>query len=153
MKKATLTTLVLLVSFAFLGTKSLMAQEVKKEQVSAEKDTKKVEKDKANSFEWDKSKHVFGSIEHKKPVVAEFTFTNNTNESVAVTKVGTTCGCTSPSYPKEPIKPGEKGTVKLRFDAVAPGFFQKAAKIHFTDGTAKELEIEGKVVVRKSDIK
>ncbi len=102
---------------------------------------------------WNKTKHVFGSIEHKNPVTANFVFTNNGDKAIAVTKVGVTCNCTAPGFPKEPIKPGEKGTITVRFDAMAPGFFKKPAKVFFTDGTAKLLEIEGKVQVRMRDMK
>ena len=153
MKKAIFTFGVLFLGFFFLSSQELMAQEkslkiTKDEKLAKEKIIKK-----ESVLTWDKSKHVFGSIEHKKAVIAEFTFTNDGKEPIAITKVGTTCGCTSPSFPKKPIIVGEKGTIKLRFDAVAPGFFKKAAKIHFSDGSAKEIEIEGKVVVRMSDIK
>ncbi|MCD6347235.1 MAG: DUF1573 domain-containing protein, partial [Bacteroidales bacterium] len=105
------------------------------------------------NLSWDTAKHVFGSIEHKHAVIAEFTYTNIGKKPIAITKVGTTCGCTAPLYTKEPVKPGKKGVVKLRFDAVSPGFFQKAAKVHFSDGSFKELEIEGKVQVRMSEMK
>lgn len=153
MKNATYTVILLFLGFYFSNSQELMAQEMNREITKDEKLIKEKLKSKESTMTWDKSKHVFGSIEHKKAVIAEFTFTNSGKKPIAITKVGTTCGCTSPSYPKEPIKPGEKGTIKLRFDAVAPGFFKKAAKIHFTDGTAKEIEIEGKVVVRRSSIK
>ncbi|MEA1878236.1 MAG: DUF1573 domain-containing protein [Bacteroidota bacterium] len=153
MKKTTYTIIILLLGFYFFNSLELMAQEASREITKDEKLAKEKLKSKESVLTWDKSKHVFGSIEHKKAVIAEFTFTNSSKEPIAITKVGTTCGCTSPSYPKEPIKPGEKGIIKLRFDAVAPGFFKKAAKIHFTDGSAKEIEIEGKVVVRRSSIK
>lgn len=153
MKRTTYTIIILILGFYFFNSQELMAQEKSQE---IKKDVKLVKEkliSKKSTLTWDKSKHVFGSIEHKKAVIAEFTFTNSGKEPIAITKVGTTCGCTSPSYPKEPIKPGEKGTIKLRFDAVAPGFFKKTAKIHFSDGSAKEIEIEGKVVVRRSSIK
>lgn len=153
MKRTTYTIIILILGFYFFNSQELMAQEKSQEITKDVKLSKEKLKSKESALTWDKSKHVFGSIEHKKAVIAEFTFTNSGKEPIAITKVGTTCGCTSPSYPKEPIKPGEKGTIKLRFDAVAPGFFKKAAKIHFSDGSAKEIEIEGKVVVRRSSIK
>ena len=144
MKKATLLIGTLLLACLYVLPASLSAQAL------AKAETKKADTPKIS---WDKSKHVFGSIEHKKPVTAEFEFTNNSNAPVAVTKVGTTCGCTAANYPKEPVKPGEKAKIKLKYDAVSPGFFKKAAKIHFSDGSAKEVEIEGKVVVRRANIK
>ncbi len=144
MKKATLFTLSILLACLFSIPASLNAQALaKNETVKAD----------SPIISWDKSKHVFGSIEHKKAVIAEFEFTNNSKAPIAVTKVGTTCGCTAADYPKEPVKPGEKAIVKIRYDAVSPGFFKKGAKIHFSDGSTKEIEIEGKVVVRRENIK
>ena len=142
MKRATLSFITLL--FATLITLPVSAQAVAK-KAKAKEDT--------SNIAWNKAKHIFGSIEHQKPVTAEFEFTNNTKQALAVTKVGTTCGCTAPVYSKEPIKPGEKGSVKIRYDAVSPGFFKKGAKIHFSNGSSKEVEIEGKVVVRQQNIK
>ena len=153
MKKATYAIAILFLGFIFLITQQTMAQESTQNIKKSGEQAKEKENNKKSTLTWDKSKHVFGSIEHKKPVTAEFTFTNNGTMPIAITKVGTTCGCTSPSYTKEPIKAGADGVLKLAFDAVSPGFFKKAAKVHFSDGSSKELEIEGKVVVRMSDIK
>jgi len=153
MKKTVFTLGILILGFFYLSSNQLMAQEVSNKAIKDEKLAKKKIASKKSVLTWDKSKHVFGSIEHKKAVIAEFTFTNNGKKPITISKVGTTCGCTSPFYPKKPIKAGEKGVIKLRFDAVSPGFFKKAAKIHFSDGSAKELEIEGKVVVRRSNLK
>ncbi len=139
MKKATLAFGILFSFAIFFGSAKLNAQ------------TKTAKQD--STISWNKSKHVFGSIEHKQAVTAEFTFKNNGKMPIAISKVGTTCGCTTPAYTKEPIKVGEEGTIKLRFDGKTPGFFKKAAKVHFTNGTEKEIEIEGKVVIRKSDVK
>ncbi len=146
MKKLKLSVLSILALLLFMSSTAFS------QQVASAKTVQKLEKS-SPELVWNKSKHVFGSIEHKHAVTAEFTFTNTSKEAVVITKVGTTCGCTAPIYPKEPVKPGEKGVVKLRFDAMAPGFFQKAAKVHFSDGSAQELEIEGKVQVRMSDVK
>lgn len=144
MKKATLILIPVLFAILIVLPTSLQAQAL------AKKETTKAD---TPNISWDKSKHVFGSIEHKKAVTAEFTFTNKSDVAVVVTRVGTTCGCTAPSYPKDPVKPGETGKIKLKFDAVSPGFFKKGAKIHFSNGSAKEVEIEGKVVVRRANIK
>lgn len=147
MKKATLSIAVLLIGFLFLNSQGLMAQAAGSRAAKEAADKKK------SVLKWDKAKHVFGSIEHNNPVTAKFVFTNNGKKAMVITKVGVTCGCTSPIYPKEPIKPGAKGTIKLVFDAKTPGFFKKAVKVHFSDGTEQELEIEGKVTMRRSSIR
>jgi len=144
MKRATLVFVSLIFGLLIGLPSASMAQDAAK---------KKMKLEDSPNIAWNKSKHIFGSIVHKKPVSVDFEFTNNTTEAVAITKVGTTCGCTAPVYSKEPVKVGEKGKVKIKFDAMSPGFFKKAAKIHFSNGSAKEVEIEGKVTVRRQDIK
>ena len=64
---------------------------------------------------------------------------------MTITTVQTSCGCTSPSYTKEPIKPGEKGTVTLTYDAKISGFFSKSAVVRLNDGQKYTLSIKGEV--------
>lgn len=45
-----------------------------------------------------------------------FRFKNTGNATLVISKVRSSCGCTVPQWPKEPIKPGESGEIKVRFD-------------------------------------
>ena len=65
-----------------------------------------------SSMKWVSETHDFGDIEKGKPVTYEFTFTNTSKETVLLTNVKPSCGCTAANYTKTPIKPGEKGTVE-----------------------------------------
>jgi len=95
---------------------------------------------------WDKNEHDFGSgILHQKPASATFTITNNGKSPVTISEVAPTCGCTSPKYTKEPIKPGEKGSVTLTYDAKITGFFTKNAIVKLDDGQKYILTIKGEV--------
>jgi len=95
---------------------------------------------------WDKNEHDFGSgILHQKPASATFTITNNGKSPVTISEVAPTCGCTSPKYTKEPIKPGEKGSVTLTYDAKITGFFTKNAIVKLNDGQKYILTIKGEV--------
>jgi hypothetical protein len=46
-----------------------------------------------------------------------FEFTNMGNKPLVIQNVISTCGCTVPQWPKEPVKPGEKSVLKVVFDS------------------------------------
>ncbi len=95
---------------------------------------------------WDKTEHDFAtSVMHQKPAKATFTLTNAGKTPITISEVVTTCGCTSPNYTKEPIKPGDKGIVSLTYDAKITGFFTKSAIVKMNDGQKYILTIKGEV--------
>lgn len=60
----------------------------------------------------------FGTIKaNGGPVTAIYEFTNTGDAPLAISHVTNGgCGCTTPSYPKEPIRPGGKGVIKIHFN-------------------------------------
>lgn len=74
--------------------------------------------DSGNGIDWNKTTHDFGTIHSSGGKVrAEYTFTNSTSEPAAVLSVTNGgCGCTVPSYPKQPIAAGQKGKITITFD-------------------------------------
>lgn len=68
-------------------------------------------------FKFEKTTHDFGDIHQGDKVEHIFTFTNSGNEPLIISNVLTTCGCTAPSYPKEPVKPGESADIKIDFNS------------------------------------
>ncbi|MFA5817030.1 MAG: DUF1573 domain-containing protein [Bacteroidales bacterium] len=95
---------------------------------------------------WDVTDYDFGkNVTQLKPASATFTLTNAGKDPVTITMVQPSCGCTSPKYTKEPIKPGEKGEVVLTYDAKVSGFFSKAATVKLNDGQKYALTIKGEV--------
>jgi hypothetical protein len=95
---------------------------------------------------WDVIDYDFGkSVVQLKPASATFNMTNAGKEPVTITQVQTSCGCTSPKYTKEPIKPGEKGEVVLTYNAAISGFFSKSAQVKLNDGQKYSLTIKGEV--------
>ena len=95
---------------------------------------------------WDITDYDFGkNVFQTKPASATFTITNAGKEPITITLVQPSCGCTSPKYTKEPIKPGEKGEVVLTYDAKVSGFFSKTAQVKLNDGQKYQLSIKGEV--------
>lgn len=95
---------------------------------------------------WDIVDYDFGkNVTQLKPASATFNVTNAGKDPVTITLVQPSCGCTSPKYTKEPIKPGEKGEVVLTYDAKISGFFSKSAVVKMNDGQKYALTIRGEV--------
>lgn len=92
----------------------------------------------------------FGIIEELKgPVTHNFQFENTSNRPIKILDIKPSCGCTTPDWTKDVIKPGGKGFVAAKFDPKArPGHFNKTLTIT-TDagGDAKVLTIKGNVVL------
>lgn len=75
--------------------------------------------------------HDFGTVkEEGGPISHEFIFTNTGKAPVIVSNVKASCGCTTPSWTKEPIAPGEKGTVVAQYNPKnRPGAFRKSITV------------------------
>lgn len=59
----------------------------------------------------------FGTIKQGESVTHEFTFTNTGKETLILTNAQGSCGCTVPTWPKEPIAKGQKGVIKVTFNS------------------------------------
>lgn len=59
--------------------------------------------------------HHFGTVSAGETVEYEFPFSNTGGAPLLIVGASSSCGCTVPQYPSAPIKPGEKGVVKVRF--------------------------------------
>lgn len=77
-----------------------------------------------------KETHNFGQIQWKKPVTVEYIITNSGNKPLVLTNITTSCACAVADWTQSPILPGEKGFVKVTFDAKALGYFHKSVGIY-----------------------
>jgi hypothetical protein len=68
-------------------------------------------------FKFEELKYDFGDILQGKIVEHQFEFVNAGSTPLIISNVITTCGCTAPIWPKDPIKQGEKGTIKIVFNS------------------------------------
>lgn len=60
--------------------------------------------------------HDFGVIRDNKKVYTRFKFTNTGKEPLIILSANGSCGCTVPTWPKEPIEPGKSKTIEVAFD-------------------------------------
>jgi hypothetical protein len=68
-------------------------------------------------MKFEKESHDFGKIKPGDIVSYDFKFTNTGNSPLIITDGYASCGCTKPTWPKAPIKPGESGVIHVTFDS------------------------------------
>lgn len=61
--------------------------------------------------------HDFGDITQGDKVTHVFAFENTGTEPLVLNNVLTTCGCTAPSWPRDPIAPGQSGEITVTFNS------------------------------------
>jgi hypothetical protein len=90
--------------------------------------------------------HNYGTIEFDANGTCEFEFTNTGKVALTLSNVQASCGCTAPEWSKEPIKPGEKGKITVKYNTKLPGTFQKTIKV-FSNSTVSPvvLTIKGEI--------
>lgn len=84
------------------------------EQILRDKQVKEMPK---TSFEFEETKHDFGTMTDGDTAVHIYKFKNTGSSPLLVSNVQTSCGCTVPSFSKEPIAPGATGEIKLVFNS------------------------------------
>ncbi|MCH2230753.1 MAG: DUF1573 domain-containing protein [Crocinitomicaceae bacterium] len=129
MKKVLLSLLVMFV--AVLGANTAFAQEVTSgAQISFEKEV-----------------HDYGTVDYAGNGQCTFEFTNTGNAPLIISNAKGSCGCTVPSWPKEPIAPGAKASISVKYDTKRPGAINKSVTITSNAGNSptKVVRIKGTV--------
>lgn len=94
--------------------------------------------------------HDFGTIQETDgDAKCVFKFTNEGDTPLLITRAQASCGCTSPEYPKKPVRPGESGEIKVTYHAKGrPGPFDKSVYVYSNDKSTERvmLTITGNVV-------
>lgn len=95
------------------------------------------------------SVHDFGKVIEGEKITFAFKFSNSGTSNLLISDVKSSCGCTVPEFTKEPIKPNEKGIIKVTFDSSnRKGFQNKIITIvSNTIPSTTELKIKAQVVV------
>lgn len=76
------------------------------------------------AIEFEKTEHDFGKILQGEQVSYTFKFKNVGNAPLIISSIEKTCGCTTPNYSKEPIKPGKNGKITVTYDSKGHKGFQ-----------------------------
>lgn len=101
-----------------------------------------------------KTEHDFGKInEADGRVTTIFEFKNEGLEPLVLSNVRASCGCTTPKWTREPIEPGQTGTITVTYNPTGrPGKFRKTITITSNASEAtKKLAIFGEVIPKTAE--
>ncbi len=103
-------------AMTFTSCKDNAADKVKAENVEAAsaRDAQEVY---YPTMDFETKTHDFGKINEGDVVEHTFTFTNNGKAPLVITSARGSCGCTVPTWTKEPIKPGDSGEMLVKFNS------------------------------------
>lgn len=71
----------------------------------------------------------YGTIEYNSDPFRTFRFTNVGTEPLIIMSARSSCGCTVPEWPKEPIAPGASAELKVRYATDRPGAINKTITV------------------------
>lgn len=149
MKKGMLL-LAIVAAMAFTSCKENAADRVKAENVeeAAERDAQAVV---YPELTFDETEHDFGTIDQGTNVEHEFTFTNTGDAPLVITNATSSCGCTVPTWTKEPIAPGETGEMLVKFNGSGQNQVTKTVTVTANTESGKEqVKIKAFVTPKES---
>ncbi|CAZ96991.1 MULTISPECIES: DUF1573 domain-containing protein [Zobellia] len=127
---------------AFVSCKENASSKVKSDNV-----TEAAQRDEASKqvpvMEFEKAEHDFGTIEQGTPQETIFTFKNTGNAPLIITSATSSCGCTVPNPPKDPIAPGEQGELVVKFNGSGQNQVTKTITVNAnTEKGTEQLRIK-----------
>ena len=150
--KKLLLSLVLVVGFTAVNAqtkfpaKTITSTE-KTEEVTKKKVNVPVQEEKANiTIDFESKVVDYGTIEHNADGARKFVFTNNGTEPLVIKSAKGSCGCTVPTWSREPIAPGATSEIGVKYATNRVGKFTKT--ITLTTNADKKpviLTIKGEV--------
>lgn len=102
---------------------------------------------KAAKMEFKSETIDYGEIKKGSDGVRVFEFTNTGNAPLVIEDVKSSCGCTVPKKPEEPVMPGETGKIEVKYDTKRVGPIRKTVTVYSnSDEPVKALKIKGTVI-------
>lgn len=138
----------LLAMLTVLGTTISNAQESSKKSKKAKTTVAALPKVEGAGMVFENETIDYGTIAHNADGNRQFVFTNNGNRPLIITNTQGSCGCTVPTTPKEPIAPGAKGVIGVKYATDRVGPFTKTVTVTSNaEGQAtKTLTIKGTIL-------
>ncbi|WP_278034876.1 DUF1573 domain-containing protein [Flavobacterium nitratireducens] len=137
--------ILLLAALVVFGITSSKAQETSKKIKATAAKTAKVN---GAGMVFESETIDYGTIAHNADGRREFVFRNNGNKPLIITNAVGSCGCTVPTFPKEPIAPGAKAVINVKYATDRVGQFSKTVTVtsNAEGQTTKVLTIKGNVL-------
>jgi len=135
--------------FFFIAA-GLMTASIASAQVETAQPT--IDNPNAPEINFSKSVHDYGTVYKEGDGTCEFQFTNTGKEPLVISNVRSSCGCTVPKWTREPILPGQAGTINVKYDTKRLGAINKTITVLSNAKTPSVvLRIKGNVVDAPSE--
>jgi len=106
----------------------------------------------APEISFSKTVHDYGTVYKDGDGTCDFTFTNTGKEPLVLSNVRSSCGCTVPKWTREPILPGQTGTINVKYDTKRLGAINKTITVLSNAKTPSVvLRIKGNVIDAPSE--
>ena len=139
MKKSILV-VAILSAFVFTSCKDNAADKVSDENVAAAADRDAKAGD-LPVMTFVESEYDFGTIEGGTNVEHVFKFTNTGKAPLVIVDAKGSCGCTVPSYSKDPVPPGGEGELLVKFNGTGKNQVSKTVTVTANTEKGKETLI------------
>jgi hypothetical protein len=134
--------------FAQVEEKPAKKSKSKKQEIVVEDTLPKVP-----MIQFSKTVHDYGNIYKGDNGVCTFEFKNTGKADLLLTNASSSCGCTVPSWPKEPIAPGQTSSIQVSYNTNNVGTINK--QVYVTTNTEEgriTLSIKGTVSEKPKEI-
>lgn len=122
------------------------AMEQKRQQEQARLKKEQAENPNAPTIKFDKTVHDYGTMQQHGDGKCEFKFTNEGKEPLILSNVRSSCGCTVPTWPRQPILPGQSEMIKVKYDTKRVGMINKSIHVYSNAKVSPlTLKIKGKI--------
>ncbi|HJN63489.1 MAG TPA: DUF1573 domain-containing protein [Flavobacteriales bacterium] len=147
MKKIILLLTAFLIGFVVLAQRIPQPEKAEPVVEIEEAKQEQIEEPSSNAtIDFESKVYDYGVLEHNGNGDGEFIFTNNGTEALLIKNAKGSCGCTVPTWPREPIMPGETSKIGVKYATNRVGKFTKT--ITLTTNASKKpaiLTIKGEV--------
>jgi len=103
----------------------------------------------APAFEFESEVIDYGKIEYKANGVRTFKFKNVGKSPLIISRIQSSCGCTTPKKPDGPIMPGKTGEIDVKYATNRVGGFSKTITV-YSNATEKMKRLRIKGIVGKN---
>lgn len=116
-------------------------------QAACSPDTEVQAKKKGQEIFFEKALHDYGEILEDSDGTCIFAFKNVGKQAIVINRVRSTCGCTVPEWPREPIEPGASSQIKVVYNTATTGTFLKSVHVYSTAANSPvKLQVKGRVI-------
>lgn len=136
----------ILFTLALILGSQINAQETEKKKVEKKEVAKK-----KKGLTFTKMEIVRNDIPYGSEELFVFEFKNDSKTPAIIQGVQTSCGCTTANKPEEPIKPGKKSQISVKYDTKRVGAFTKTITITSNVSEPIILTIKGTVLPQKEN--